>query len=105
VLNELKNRDLEDVLIFSVDNLKGISEAIEAFYPQAQIQKRIVHQIRNSLRFVSWKERKPMAKDLKLIYTQPQKKKDRLPLRSLQKNGVTATRMSRHHGRRAGPKS
>jgi len=69
VLNELKNRGLEDVLIFSVDNLKGISEAIEAVYPQAEIQKCIVHQIRNSLRFVSWKERKPMAKDLKLIYT------------------------------------
>jgi len=69
VLNELKNRGLEDVLIFSVDNLKGISEAIEAVYPQAEIQKCIVHQIRNSLRFVSWKERKAMANDLKQIYT------------------------------------
>ena len=68
VLNELKNRGLEDVLIFSVDNLKGISEAIEAVFPRAEIQKCIVHQIRNSLRYVSWKERKPMAKDLKLIY-------------------------------------
>jgi len=57
------------VLIFSVDNLKGIFEAIEAVYPQAGIQKCIVHQICNSLRFTSWKERKPMAKDLKLIYT------------------------------------
>ncbi len=69
VLNELKNRGLEDVLIFSVDNLKGISEAIEAAFPQAEIQKCIVHQIRNSLRYVSWKERKAMAKDLKFIYT------------------------------------
>ena len=68
VLNELKNRGLEDVLIFSVDNLKGISEAIEAVFPRAEIQKCIVHQIRNSLRYVSWKERKPMAKDLKFIY-------------------------------------
>ena len=68
VLNELKNRGLEDVLIFSVDNLKGISEAIEAVFPQAEIQKCIVHQIRNSLRYVSWKERKTMATDLKLIY-------------------------------------
>lgn len=68
VLNELKNRGLEDVLIFSVDNLKGISEAIEAVFPQAEIQKCIVHQIRNSLRYVSWKERKAMATDLKLIY-------------------------------------
>jgi len=68
VLNELKNRGLEDVLIFSVDNLKGISEAIEAVFPQAEVQKCIVHQIRNSLRYVSWKERKPMARDLKYIY-------------------------------------
>jgi putative transposase len=68
VLNELKNRGLEDVLIFSVDNLKGISEAIEAVFPQSEVQKCIIHQIRNSLRYVSWKERKAMAKDLRLIY-------------------------------------
>lgn len=68
VLNELKNRGVEDVLIFTVDNLKGISEAIEAVFPRAEVQKCIVHQIRNSLRYVSWKERKPMAKDLRRIY-------------------------------------
>jgi len=68
VLNELKNRGLADVLIFSVDNLTGILEAIEAVFPRAEVQKCIVHQIRNSLRYVSWKERKAMAKDLKFIY-------------------------------------
>ena len=68
VLNELKNRGVEDVLIFTVDNLKGISEAIEAVFPRAEVQKCVVHQIRNSLRYVSWKERKPMAKDLRRIY-------------------------------------
>jgi putative transposase len=68
VLNELKNRGVEDVLIFTVDNLKGISEAIQAVFPRAEVQKCIVHQIRNSLRYVSWKERKPMAKDLRRIY-------------------------------------
>ena len=68
VLNELKNRGVQDVLIFTVDNLKGISEAIEAVFPRAEIQKCIVHQIRNSLRYVSWKERKAMAKDLRAIY-------------------------------------
>ncbi len=68
VLNELKNRGIGDVLVFSVDNLKGISEAIEAVYPRAEVQKCIVHQIRNSLRYVSWKERKAMAKDLRRIY-------------------------------------
>lgn len=71
VLNELKNRGLEDVLIFSVDNLKGISEAIEAAFPKAEIQKCVVHQIRNSLKHVSWKDRKEMAKDLKSIYQAP----------------------------------
>jgi putative transposase len=68
VLNELKNRGLTDVLIFSVDNLTGISEVIEAVFPRAEVQKCIVHQIRNSLRYVSWKERKAMAGDLKYIY-------------------------------------
>jgi putative transposase len=68
VLNELKNRGLEDVLIFSVDNLNGISEAIRADFPKAEIQKCVVHQIRNSLKHVSWKDRKMMANDLKGIY-------------------------------------
>lgn len=69
VMNELKNRGLEDVLIFAVDNLSGISEAIGAAFPKSEIQKCIVHQIRNSLKFVPWKERKEVARDLKLIYT------------------------------------
>jgi putative transposase len=69
VMNELRNRGVEDILIFAVDNLTGISEAIEAAYPQAEIQKCIVHQIRNSLRFVPWKERKIVAADLRKIYT------------------------------------
>lgn len=71
VMNELKNRGLEDVLIFAVDNLSGISEAITAAFPKAEIQKCIVHQIRNSLKFVPWKERKQVAADLKAIYTAP----------------------------------
>ena len=69
VMSELQNRGVEDILIFAVDNLTGMSEAIEAVFPQAEIQKCIVHQIRNSLRFVSWKERKGVAADLKLVYT------------------------------------
>lgn len=68
VLNELKNRGVEDVLIFSVDNLTGISEAIQTAYPKSDIQKCVVHQIRNSLKFVPWKERKKVAADLKEIY-------------------------------------
>lgn len=69
VMTELKNRGVKDILIFAVDNLTGISEAIKAAFPQSEIQKCIVHQIRNSLKFVPWKERKQVAKDLKLVYT------------------------------------
>lgn len=69
VMNELKNRGVEDILIFAVDNLTGISDAIETAFPKAEIQKCVVHQIRNSLKFVPWKERKAIANDLKIIYT------------------------------------
>jgi len=69
LLNEIKNRGVEDVLIFAIDGLNGFKEAIEAVYPKAEIQRCIVHQIRNSLKFVSWKDRKEVAKDLKTIYT------------------------------------
>jgi putative transposase len=68
VLNEIKNRGVKDILIFAVDNLNGVSEAIKAVFPTTEIQKCIVHQIRNSLAFVSWKERKEAASDLKNIY-------------------------------------
>lgn len=68
VLNELKNRGVEDVLIFCVDNLTGISEAIAAAFPKAEIQKCIVHQIRNSLKFVSYKDKKALCSDLKSVY-------------------------------------
>jgi len=54
-----------------VDNLTGISDAIAAAFPKAEIQKCIVHQIRNSLKFVPWKERSAVAADLKKIYTAP----------------------------------
>ena len=69
LLNEIKNRGVEDVLIFAIDGLNGFNEAIQAIYPKAEIQRCIVHQIRSSLKFVSWKDRKAIAKDLKTIYT------------------------------------
>jgi transposase-like protein len=68
VLNELKNRGIKDILIISVDNLSGISEAITACFPQTQIQKCIVHQIRNSTKYVSYKDLKQFTSDLKPIY-------------------------------------
>lgn len=67
VLNGLKERGLEDVLIFSTDNLPGFSEAIEAEYPREEIQKCIIHQIRNSTKYVSYKDIKKLIKDLKTV--------------------------------------
>jgi transposase-like protein len=69
VLNELKNRGVQDILIISVDNLKGFSEAISACYPETKIQKCIVHQIRNSIRYVSYKDVKKITSALRPIYT------------------------------------
>ena len=68
VLTELKNRGLDDVLIACVDGLSGFPEAINTVYPQTRIQLCIVHMVRNSLKFVSWKDRKDVAADLKQIY-------------------------------------
>jgi len=68
VLIELKNRGVEDILIACVDGLTGFPEAIEAVYPQAQVQLCMVHMVRNSLRYVSYKVRKAVAADLKAIY-------------------------------------
>jgi putative transposase len=68
VFNELKNRGLHDVLIAVVDGLRGFPEAIEAVYPQAQIQTCIVHLIRNSTTLASSKDRKELAAALKPIY-------------------------------------
>jgi putative transposase len=69
VMNELKTRGVQDVLIVCCDGLKGFPEAIEHVFPEATVQTCIVHMIRNSLRFVSYKDRKVVAKDLKPIYT------------------------------------
>lgn len=68
VFNELKNRGLQDILIAVVDGLRGFPEAIEAVYPEAQIQTCIVHLIRNSLNLASWKDRKNLAAALKPVY-------------------------------------
>jgi len=68
VMNELKNRGVEDVLIAVVDGLKGFPDAITAVFPRATVQTCIVHLLRHSLDFVSWKDRKPVAAALKDIY-------------------------------------
>jgi putative transposase len=71
VMTELQNRGVQDVLICLVDGLKGFPEAIEAVFPQAQIQTCVVHLMRHSLDYCSWKDRKPVAAELKGIYRAP----------------------------------
>lgn len=71
VLTEIKNRGVEDILIVSVDGLTGFADAIHAVYPQAEIQRCIVHQIRYSTRFISYKDIKPFMAELKKVYQAP----------------------------------
>ena len=68
VLTDLNNRGLEDILIASVDGLKGFPEAIKTIFPQTEVQLCVVHQIRNSLKYVASKDQKEFMRDLKLVY-------------------------------------
>lgn len=68
VLNEIKNRGVEDIMIISVDGLTGFADAIHAVFPLTEIQRCIVHQIRYSTKFISYKDVRPFMADLKLVY-------------------------------------
>lgn len=68
ILNRLKNRGVEDILITCIDGLTGFPEAISAVYPQAEIQQCVIHQIRNTTRYVSYKDIKALMADLKKVY-------------------------------------
>ncbi|MCM3473748.1 transposase, partial [Brevibacillus borstelensis] len=65
------NRGVQDILITSVDNLRGFTEAISACYPKTEIQKCVIHQIRNSIKYVSYKDLKKITSELKPIYKAP----------------------------------
>jgi putative transposase len=69
VLNDLKNRGVQDVLVFCVDGLNGFKEAIEAAYPFAKIQRCIIHQLRASMKYIPYKDKKAFAADLKAVYS------------------------------------
>lgn len=69
VLNSLRNRGVEDILIACTDNLTGFSQAIEAVFPKTDIQNCIIHQLRNSSKYVSYKDIKALMADLKKVYT------------------------------------
>lgn len=68
ILNSLKARGVEDVFLFVVDGLKGLPEAIKAVYPEAKIQRCVVHQLRNCFKLIPWKDRRAVANDMKPIY-------------------------------------
>jgi putative transposase len=68
VMTELKNRGVQDILIAAVDGLVGFPDAIGAIYPETEVQLCIVHMVRNSTKYVSWKDRKMLCFDLKTIY-------------------------------------
>lgn len=71
VLTNLKSRGVEEILVTSTDNLKGFTDAISAVFPSARTQVCIVHQLRNSLKFVVWKDKRAVAQALKLVYDAP----------------------------------
>ena len=71
MLNDLKNRGLKDVLFFCVDGLAGFKEAINAVFPNAQIQRCVIHMLRNSFKYVSYKDLKKFASDFKNVYNAP----------------------------------
>lgn len=68
VLTDIQNRGVKDILIACIDNLKGFAEAIESIFPKTEVQLCVVHQIRNSTRFVAWKDSSQVMKALKLVY-------------------------------------
>lgn len=71
VATELRNRGVSDIFICCVDGLNGFADALEAVFPKTRVQRCVVHMIRNSLRFVGWKDRKQVAAELKHIYRAP----------------------------------
>ena len=84
VLTDLQNRDVQDILLACVDDLTGLPDAIQSVFPQADIQLCIVHQIRNSVKYVSSKYQKEFLKEFKLVYAAQTKEGAELALDSLE---------------------
>jgi putative transposase len=84
VLTDLKSRGVQDILIACTDNLKGFSEAILSIYPETEIQKCVIHQIRNSLKYVASKDQKSFMKDLKKVYQSANKSQAETELLNLE---------------------
>ena len=85
ILTDLQNRGVKDILIASIDNLKGFSQAIESTFPKTEVQVCVVHQIRNSLRYLTSEDQKPFLKDLKKVYQAKTKESAEFNLEELDK--------------------
>lgn len=86
ILTDLQNRGIEDIFIASIDNLQGFAEAIEAIFPQTEVQLCVVHQIRNSQKYLSYKDVKPFMKDLQGVYRAATKEQAERSLEQLAAN-------------------
>lgn len=84
VISDLQNRGVKDIIIASIDNLKGLSNAIKSVFPQTEVQLCIVHQIRNSMRYVPHKNKAAVLKDLKQVYQAPSKDQAEVALSNLE---------------------
>ena len=101
VMNELRNRGVGDILIAVVDGLKGFPEAINAVFPETIIQTCVVHLIRHSLEFVSWKDRKPVVPALRMIYRAKDADAGKAALDAFN-SGPLGAKISRHRGKPGG---
>lgn len=98
VLTELKNRGVSDMFIVCIDGLKGFPEAMETVFPQAQVQLCLVHQVRGSLNYVSWKQRKAVAADLSRFIKPARWKRPSKGSMSSLRNGTHRIRLSARCG-------
>lgn len=102
ILTELKSRGLRDILIACIDGLKGFPEAIESVYPETRIQLCIVHQVRNSLKLMTWRDYKAVTAGLGRSISRRPRRPRSSSWRHSVRNGTSATRRYRSPGRRTG---
>ena len=91
MLNDLKNRGVQDVLFFCVDGLPGFKDAIQAVYPQAQIQRCVIHMLRNSFKYVNYNDLKKFSADFKAVYNAPTEAAALAELEAVKENGERST--------------
>ena len=103
VLTELQNRGVEQILIACVDGLSGFPDAINTAFPDAKIQLCIIHMVRNSMKYVAWKDYKAVTAGLKRIYQSPTEKVAAQSWITLHKPGMKNTRRLADPGRITGP--